>query len=883
MEIDYTKLYNDAPAAYFILDENSKISESNDKGCKLLQINKAELIGKSFSDFILPSNKEKFLLHLQVVFLTFESQTCELIIRNTLGKEIIVQLETVAKENNNDGICWCVVTDISGRMRIFENLKEDKIKLQAIFNNTNDMVFIINSELKILEFNTKALTLLDYNVEEITELEISKILVPIEKNDTEFLERIFLSKRNSGECFVCLKNGSLHKSEFCAIPHYSRRRHILLIKDYNLSKELQKKENWLNDFFKHIFSNIDLYVISIDSENKINYVNENLLQFLAKSESDIKGGNWFDTCIPTEERDSIISQFVEIRNSHSNIFKHESSFQNSNGEQKLFTWQYVILKTDDKYNGTIIFGFDITEKINTEKELKKSEERFFKSIYSVNIPIVITKLSNDEILHVNDSFLHILGLVNSAQIVGKSSIELNVWKNADQRKQIVNTILENNYIADKELILTTKTGKNIEILYSAFLLSINGEDCIYNSFIDISNSKRAEKLLQQSESGIKVLLENSNDLILMISIETHKIIYVNSHACELYGYDKGEFLNIPLQKLFKDNSLLQQVLEKLADEGKTSKFEAFQLRSDKSEMLLEFSATRIKYKGSDAITLMGREISEQKNYKEEINTYIQDLEDKKSIIEKKSNEINLLASKLQKLDDKLIKLNEEKEKFFSIIAHDLRSPFASLLGFAEYLHNEFSNLNHSELQDGFENIYKSVRNGFNLLDNLLQWSRVLTNKLEFNPVEIKLLESINAVLSTYEIIANKKGIQFIVDSEENLTVIADNNMFETILRNLISNAIKFSEPGSKIWISANKMERRINIIVEDQGVGMSKEEQQNIFSISKNKTSLGTLGEEGTGLGLVLCKQFIELNKGELSFESEKDVGTKFIFSLPYE
>jgi signal transduction histidine kinase len=203
------------------------------------------------------------------------------------------------------------------------------------------------------------------------------------------------------------------------------------------------------------------------------------------------------------------------------------------------------------------------------------------------------------------------------------------------------------------------------------------------------------------------------------------------------------------------------------------------------------------------------------------------------------------------------------------------------MGFSEMLVSNFKKLETTKLEYHLSNIYNSSRHAHDLLENLLTWAKMQTKSLQFNPqvfdIQTKVVESIELL----EGAAAKKNIRIDVIASEEILVFADVNMCSAIIRNLVGNAIKFTHEEGNISIHLNKMVDFCQVMVMDDGVGISEENIQKIFRIDSNHSTLGTNGEKGTGLGLVLCKEFVEKHNGQIRVESEPGKGSTFIFTLP--
>ena len=226
-------------------------------------------------------------------------------------------------------------------------------------------------------------------------------------------------------------------------------------------------------------------------------------------------------------------------------------------------------------------------------------------------------------------------------------------------------------------------------------------------------------------------------------------------------------------------------------------------------------------------------------------------------------------------------MNATKDKFFSIIAHDLRNPISSFMQGTDLLVNDYDLLEEKERNDIVQSMHQSSKGLLNLLENLLTWSRSQTGKISNKPDITDIYPIIMNNISLLELQANNKGITLISNSKERTYGYFDVNMINTVLRNLISNSIKFTNKDGTITIGSKTNGKELIIWVQDTGVGISKEVAGKLFKIASGHTTRGTADEKGTGLGLVLCKELVEKNNGKIWVESELGVGTKFIVTLP--
>jgi two-component system, sensor histidine kinase and response regulator len=237
---------------------------------------------------------------------------------------------------------------------------------------------------------------------------------------------------------------------------------------------------------------------------------------------------------------------------------------------------------------------------------------------------------------------------------------------------------------------------------------------------------------------------------------------------------------------------------------------------------------------------------------------------------------------LVRLNQQLKELNATKDKFFSIIAHDLKSPFNSIIGFSDILKEQVQANDYKGIGKYAEIISKSSKRAMDLLVNLLEWSLSQTEKMVFNPEYVEIVSMINETTALLDDVAHQKAVRIVKELPHNLPAFADKAMVSTIMRNLISNAIKFTLPGGTIRVNAISENKQVEISISDNGVGMNEETRERLFKMEENVSTNGTANEKGSGLGLILCKEFVEKHDGKIWVTSKPDKGSSFHFTLPY-
>ncbi|HAF28763.1 MAG TPA: hypothetical protein DCG75_06915 [Bacteroidales bacterium] len=245
------------------------------------------------------------------------------------------------------------------------------------------------------------------------------------------------------------------------------------------------------------------------------------------------------------------------------------------------------------------------------------------------------------------------------------------------------------------------------------------------------------------------------------------------------------------------------------------------------------------------------------------------------------NQIKKAEQLLQFNKQKLEELNATKDKLFSIIAHDLKSPFSTVIGFSELLIKHTQNKQYDKVERFSQIILQESKNSMELLSNLLEWSRSQTDTLHFEPSEFNICDLIQEVIDLFQVTATQKQITITVSKKDQIKYFADKNMIYTVLRNLISNAIKFTNSGGEILIKTIQDKDANIICVSDSGVGISQENIKKLFKLKETHSTKGTNDEKGSGLGLILCKDFIEKHEGKIWVESKEGKGSSFYFSIP--
>lgn len=373
--------------------------------------------------------------------------------------------------------------------------------------------------------------------------------------------------------------------------------------------------------------------------------------------------------------------------------------------------------------------------------------------------------------------------------------------------------------------------------------------------VEVSDYQKNTENLRDSEIRYRRLFESAKDGILLLDAVSGKVIDVNPYLTHLLGYSQEELLDREIWEI-----------------------EAFKNIGYSMDNFIELQIKgEIRYGDMPLQTKKGKPISVEfvsnvyvANHVKVIQCNIRDITERKRV-----------EKALKESETRLIELNSTKDKFFSIIAHDLKGPFNSILGFSELLTDRIKENDYDEIEKYALIIHNSARRAMDLIMNLMEWSRSQTGRMEFNPENLDLVFLIKTISQLLNDMAQQKSITLYTETPEHVMVFADKAMMGTVMRNLISNAIKFTNPGGEIIISVDHKINKLIVTVADNGVGIKPEALEKLFVIEKSYSTVGTQDEKGTGLGLILCKEFIERHGGEIWVESEVGKGSKFHFTIP--
>ncbi len=415
------------------------------------------------------------------------------------------------------------------------------------------------------------------------------------------------------------------------------------------------------------------------------------------------------------------------------------------------------------------------------------------------------------------------------------------------------------------------------------MLRLNAEVLLY-----AFERKLAEQTLRESEARFRTIFDRAPIAISILN-PAGKVLSCNRELQNTLGYSQEELESLTFMDCvhpdFRDRSE-ELFYEMMSGSMDSFSLELQYLHKDGTPIWINLTSSLVRdhLERPVFVIRMLEDISERKQAEVNMAHYTQLVAEHREALERQSDMLLQLNGEMMQKQRELEEMNRSKDKFFSIVSHDLRSPFSSLLGISKLLAEGSSDLTREEISELAEAMNLQAHNVFDFMENLLKWAQAHTGRMQFKPTVIPLTEITSSVEMLLRENAVSKGLTLSNDVTQDVAVFVDENMIRSVVQNLVSNALKFTPSGGKVSIEARQHPTKTKLVevrVTDTGVGMSEEDAQKLFRIDIVHTTKGTEDETGSGLGLILCKELVEKNKGTISVESTLGAGTSFIFTLP--
>jgi len=858
-----------------------------------------EIIGKNVVDVLPPKEAKTFL---QAIEKTLErNKSITFLYSIEINNKLIWYDAKMIPANQKNVLL--VARNITEYKKKEQTLVNSDLKHKAIFDNTSHAFMLINKHLKLVDNNNK-LELLAQEIlgEEYDKNLLLEYFIAADKKISRNIQKTFLGKTCSLESELKIgKSKKWFELQFSPVKNEKEKVIGLFISILDINKrkldEARLIKNKAN--LKAMFDSSQRLFHFIDLKFRIQSFNKLTKEYFKKFHGiDLRKGDNILKYMPIHK----IQEFkinIEKALNGEKIVKEGWFIEDSN---TLYWAEFLYLPIFDEENRNIIgvaySVLNINEKHDFILKIEENELKYRNLVE--NLPMATYLSASYNIFQMNyispkmkdisgyelDKFISEAGFFESLifpqdlerVVAAKKKVTISEpffslsYRIVNKNKQVIWIKDEGHIIFDKigkaiyfqGVIINITKRKTAELTLAKQqdeILSKNEELSALNEELKTSNEelKNNEIILKNSKDALEKIFVQSPDAII-ITDENGTIIDCNDEILELVAADskqaiigKSAFSFIDDKERYKIiNAFKKTYLHGVAKDIEVT------LSSKKTEpIFVEFSLSSIRTGEFEQINYIAilKDITQRK----------------KAIFALEQSEKNLKET------------NISKDKFFSIIAHDLKNPFNNIMGFSELLLEDFDNYSKNKVKKILGWINESSTQGYNLLENLLNWSRSQTGRLQWNPESIDLVKLIVSEAELLKKTAIKKNVELYYPENVQFMSFSDSNMVRTVIRNLISNAIKFTPSSGKVEVKVEKCEKEgfWVVSVADTGVGISQAAMDDIFRIDKNTSTLGTDNESGTGLGLILCKEFVEKNAGELMVKSKSGEGSIFYFTLP--
>jgi PAS domain S-box-containing protein len=838
----------------FAKDKNLIYTFCNQAFADILGKSKNEIVGKTVFQLYEKELAEIYQKADENLLETGGSQDYETAIRFYDGSihAVILHKNIILDEEENKLGIIGLVEDISSLKKKEKELIESESKYKKIFENVQDIFYQVDVNGNILEISPSVSKYSDYTHTEIIGQPIEMFYANPE--DRNSLLREIQEKGEALDFEIVLIGKNKH------LTHASVNAHFIFdengvgsgvegtLRDLTERKQAEEKLKLSLSSLQATLDSTTDGILVVSNSGKITNYNKQFKEIFNIPEGIMESG----------EDTSALEFVLKLLNNPEQFISKVQYLYNHPETDSFDTLEFLdgrIIeryscpqKLDDKPIGRVWSFRDVTVRKKAEQQVHLMAH----TLKSINESISITDINN-RILFVNAAFLKTYGYTED-ELIGQ---DISMVRSSENDPEIANQILNITTSTgwQGELLNRKKDGTDFPIMLSTTLINNEYGEVVgmVGVAVDISDRKKSEKLLRESEEKYRNLIETMPDGVYR-STHEGKFLEINDAMVRILGYDsKEELMEVDI------------------------KSELYFEPKDRESLILKTNPTELdvfpmKKKDGTAVWI------------EDHGWYVKDINDQIIYHEgilRDVTERKLAEFQLHKYAEELQEMNATKDKFLSIIAHDLKAPFSSILGLSEILKNEINSFDIGSIEQYINLIYSTSKNTYRLLENLLDWARMQQGKMPFNPRPLILKELVTDIFETLNDGAIKKQIILINSIEEQLIIHADQNMIKTVIRNLVSNSIKYTSANGRIEVSASVKDDFILVSVKDNGTGIPKADLNKLFRIETSYSRPGTENEVGTGLGLILCEEFISKHLGKIWVESEIGEGSEFKFILP--
>ncbi len=846
----------------FVANLDGDIRYSTGKTFEKLGLRHDEISGKNLTDIFNSHINNQIKKTIKEVLETKEHRIEKISVdRNSEKKNFECRIEPMLNTYGQVRYLYLFFNDKTGEVAQSSELKEELLHLEyykTASEKLNQALITLDENGKIIFWDERSEKLFKISADSVKGKFIGQVFEAFTKDYfTSLKTDIGLIDYHRVNVNFFNDDHQKRSFEFRFVPAVLKSEEII-IQCVEITDILKEKDEIVNseNSLQKIVSNSDELIFITDSSGQIEYMNKSLLDKLEYTKDELKEIH-LDDLLQTEFFKD--RKIISVEDLLSEVDKEiKISLYRKSGQPIEFDGKFKLVSDEKTFSKKYIGYFSEAGKI-PGKDQSVYSSFFESSLDGVAIAV------DGRILSANKAFAAIFGFDSPADLINKDVLDLVSNDDILRVAEYFRLKERNKFSPDRFDFLAKKRDNSFfycELTISAF----QQNEKTYLSILtrDVTERKRSQRAIKESEEKYRNITENIDDFLFTFERVGRFLrpLFYTAAVEKITGYSQSDFLT--------DTRLFLKVIH--PDDFTVLKKRVSSLMKNRFQSSGEFEFRIINKHGN--IVWIRNKVNLIRNSSGELQKVYGLVSD--ITLKKRAEE------ELKQSTESLKKLNETKDRFISIVSHDLRTPFSSILGFTDLLSNDES-LSEEERKQYVKYIQESSKSMLALVNSLLDWTRLQTGRIKFEPqkIEAKILveKSINTISGT----AFQKGIKILSTVGDEYSVFVDKNLILQVFNNLISNAIKFTDKGGLITISVKPSSsiRFIEFKVKDTGRGIKPENIDKLFNIDSKFTSEGTAGERGSGLGLSLVKEIVEKHGGKITVESEYGKGSEFSFTLP--
>ncbi len=634
--------------------------------------------------------------------------------------------------------------------------------------------------------------------------------------------------------------------------------------------------NFQQKIYREIADNASDIIYTVDLRGYFTYVNKYACRSAGFTLEELLKMKYTDLVVTDYKERAIHFYLRQYLNKELNTY-FEFPFKTRNGGVKWYGQNCALITENGKITGFSFIGRDITERKRMADEIRKREE----------ILHSITYLANDAIISIDSEFNIIQCNKAAERMYGYSEEEMLGQSLAlivppDERDGLAKLMQKKD---PTEGLDTTrpfvrngyrKDGTVFPVEISIAQWLNNNKRHFTHIIRDVTERKEIEQKIRNSEKEYRDLFNNAHEPILIIHPEGEIILEANDRACKTYGYDYKEFIGMSLKDISKDPQKGSEKVTETLKKGYFINFETVQYNKQGKELFFDVNASLTDYKGEKVILSLNRDITERVLAERELEVYREHLE---RLVEERTAKLAEVNERLQKALEAEKKLSALRARFVSTASHEFRTPLTTIQASSELLLRYFSRWDDAKKITTISRVQKSAEYMNGLIESVLTLNRSDSGRVMFNPGEVEIVSLCGSIIEEISLLASPgHKIEFDFPEYE-IRGLFDGLLIRQFLTNLLSNAVKYSPSGGLIKLKVSRDQETVIFEVSDKGIGISEDDQQNLFEPFFRGTNISNI--PGTGLGLSILKKAVELHRGRLEFQSKINSGTTFRVFLP--